>query len=355
MHKIKVMVVDDSNIYRLLLREVLNSDPDIEVVAHAINGKFALPRIRHYKPHIVILDYEMPEMDGLETLKEIRKNHKDVRVIMFSSHTAEGAKTTLEALKLGAVDFLQKLETSKNDESKVYIKEKLIPKIKALAKTKNYPAIIEQRRKDVLHSRNGVSLNTTFNICAIGTSTGGPMALKELLSRIPGNIKGSIVITIHMPELFTEQLAANLNEDSSLSVKEAKDGEVLKSGYAYIAPGGKHLVFSKAAKDIVCRIIDDPPLNHCKPSVNIMFNSLSKIIPSKTMAIIMTGMGTDGYDGMVNLKKAGSYLLAQKKETCLVYGMPEKPTEDGLVKDSLDIPQLASRITHLMGGNIHNG
>ncbi len=362
--EISVMLIDDSSIIRSLLREVLKQDPQINVVAHAINGKLALPRIRYYKPQIIILDYEMPEMNGIETLKVIKKDYPESKVIMFSTFTVEGARITIEALDLGAADFLPKPEFSKDADPREYIRDHLIPKIKALGrsglllKKKPDPATKQQTQSAVstrpvqrsANEADSTLYSGKFDICAIGISTGGPIALRQLLSQIPSNIKGSLVITQHMPPLFTAQLAESLNKQSALKVVEGRESMVLEKAAAYIAPGGKHMLITKSDQDKRIKLDYSPPYLLCRPSVNLMFRSLALSNPKKTMAVIMTGMGSDGYEAMIELKKAGAYLIAQNKESCLVYGMPAKATEENLVTETLDISQIAERITFLLGG-----
>ncbi len=378
---IPVMLVDDSSIIRALLREVLNEDGRINAGAYASNGKLALPRIRHYKPRIVILDYEMPEMDGLETLKVIRREHPEISVIMFSSHTVAGAKVTLEALEIGASDFVPKPEFSENSDPRAYIRTHLIPRIIALAGAARISrgtsaasgagsglppastsASTSSSTSDVIAGVEKspgapiarVAPATTplpgkFNICAIGISTGGPVALKELLGLLPANLNGSLLITQHMPPLFTEQLALSLNQSSPLTVQEAQDGQPVKRGNVYIAPGSKHMLLRAAGDRLTVSLDDSPPYMHCKPSVNRMYSSLVKLMPRKTLTVIMTGMGSDGTEGIQDLHAAGSYIMAQSRESCVVFGMPAGPTESGLASESHDIKGLAEKITYYLG------
>ncbi len=387
--KIPVMLVDDSSIIRAILREVLNEDPEIDVGAYASNGRLALPRIRHYNPRVVILDYEMPEMNGLETLKAIREEHPNMAVIMFSSHTVTGAKITLQALDIGASDFVPKPEFSGDEDPREYIRANLLPRIKALggaggkaggdngaatntgspsnsasnAETGGGPAVsgpppaqtagpsiaaVESARRK-RPPGSPMALPGKFNLCAIGISTGGPPALRELLGLLPESLNGSVVITQHMPPLFTEQLAVSLDRDSALTVHEARDGQSVKRGHVYIAPGGYHMLLQAEKDHIAVKLDESPPYQHCKPSVNLMFGSLVDLMPRKTLTVIMTGMGRDGYEGIQKLHEAGSYILAQSRASCVVYGMPANPTEEGLASESHDVKGLAKRIIHFLG------
>lgn len=354
MDKISVMLVDDSTLMRTFLNKELSKDPEIEVVSFASNGKLAIPRFRHYKPQVVILDYEMPELNGIETLKLIQKDFPTINVIMFSAFTIEGAEVTLEALDLGAKDFVTKPDA--DIDASEYVRNNLIPKVKALATKSSFNKISHPKALRANQvNRPAVSANKpsatpgSFELAAIGISTGGPVALKQLLSKIPANLDGSILITQHMPPVFTTQLAKTLNQNSELTVVEGTDGMELKKGHVYVAPGGGHMLIQQKGIKSIIKIDNSPPYQHCRPSVNLMFQSLLDLNPTKTLAIIMTGMGSDGFEAMQQMHKKRSYLIAQTEETCVVYGMPAQPTEAAIIDESLSIEQIASRITELLG------
>lgn len=352
--KISVMIVDDSSVYRTLLRDVLAKDDEIEVVAQAVNGRLALPRIRHYRPNVLVLDNEMPEMTGLETLEAMKNEFPDVAVIMFSSHTVQGAKVTIKALELGALDFVTKPDPTLPDPGG-FISQNLIPRIKS---------IIHRRRKKAEIASGAIPApvappppkpartllaTSRFEACTIGISTGGPAALRTLLPLIKGNmIRGPILIVQHMPPLFTRQLAESLSAISTLTVVEGEDGMALEKGKVYIAPGGKHMVVDASSGAPRVKITDEPPELNCKPSVNILFRSVAQYYGNKSMGIIMTGMGDDGFEGMKLMKQSGSYLMAQSEASCLVFGMPSKPTRENLVDEIHDINGIAIRIQELM-------
>ena len=353
---IKVVIVDDSSTYRQLLRDVLSADERIEVVSHAVNGKLALPRIRYYKPDFVILDQEMPEMTGLETLDAIRRDYPEVGVIMFSSHTTEGARVTINALQKGALDFLTKPDENTGDITQ-YIRRELIHKIKELADRKaRLPAPERTATEQHVHPPEQRHVRTapgSYSVCGIGISTGGPSALRELLPRFPAKLNGTLLIVQHMPPRFTALLAENLNEVSALRVSEAEDGMSLEAGRAYIAPGGMHMCVRQTNDRVVVQILDTPPESNCKPSVNVLFRGLAEVYGSKAIGVVMTGMGNDGFSGMQAMNEKNAYLLAQSEKSCLVYGMPALPVKHGLVQESLDIPALAERIKFLMGVRGH--
>lgn len=346
--KIKLIVVDDSITYRNMLHQVLSEDPDLEVVSQASNGKLAIPRIKHYKPDFVLLDQEMPEMTGIELLAYMKKEFPDVGVLMFSSKTVQGAKITMEALELGALDFVTKPEFSGHGDAKAYIREKVITRLKALHRSmhgdrkvlpgsvKSIPTAAEKKA-------------AAYQICTIGISTGGPQALRELLPLISGNLNGAIVLTQHMPPIFTFQLAESLNQISALTVKEGENGETIQKGTVYIAPGGKHMIVAEASGQRIIKITDDPPELNCKPSVNILFRSVAEVYGTKSCAIIMTGMGSDGHEGMKKLVEKGAYCISQDPESCLIFGMPALPVKEGLVQEILNIKDIAKRIEFLIG------
>lgn len=366
MKKITVLIVEDSGIYRNLLRESINGERDMEVVSVASNGKLALPRIRHYKPDFILLDQEMPMMTGLEALEFIRQDAPDSKVIMFSSHTTEGAQITLQALEAGALDFVTKPDSVGGDIEE-YIQTKLIHRIRQFAHrtrvsplrraaVKKKPVFTTPTREPVaapeipaptmrIPSRPG-----NFRICAVGISTGGPVALREFLALMPPKLAGAILVVQHMPPVFTAQLARSLDMICPLSVREAENGSLIEDGHVYIAPGGHHMKVSRTGSRII--VDDTPPRNNCRPSVNVLFESLAEAgRGSETLALIMTGMGDDGLEGLRLLSKAGSRILAQSADSCVVYGMPAGPVQEGLTQKSLNIAELAQATIDDLGVN----
>lgn len=346
--KIQVLIVDDSEVYRLFLREALSKEDDIEIVSLASNGRLALPRVNHYKPDIVLLDYEMPEMDGLETIPEIKRLSPSSRIIMFSAHTTKGARLTLQALHLGADDFVTKPAGALGGGVADDVRAKLLERIRAFAANrarKNEPPVAPQ----VVRPPAQVTAARRFRYCLIGISTGGPPALRKLFKLIPGSIRGSILVVQHMPPLFTAQLAESLNEDSQLKILEAKGGETLQPGTVYIAPGGRQMRINEKSGGGASVVVEDSdPAELCKPSVNILFNSAAEFCASESLAVIMTGMGEDGYLGMRNLSQKGAYLMAQSADDCVIFGMPAKPVRDGIVQEVHTVEGLAARIAEYL-------
>ncbi len=351
--KIQVLIVDDSEVYRLFLREALSKEEDIEIVSLASNGRLALPRVNHYKPDIVLLDYEMPEMDGLEAIPEIKRLSPLSRIIMFSAHTTKGARLTLQALQLGADDFITKPAGSPGVSVADEVRVKLLERIRAFAanrerKTQATIAAAPPPSRGAAAAAKA-AVARRFRFCLIGISTGGPPALRRLFKLIPGSIRGSILVVQHMPPLFTAQLAESLNEDSQLKIIEAKGGETVQPGTVYIAPGGKQMrIAEKEARDAAVVVEDSDPAELCKPSVNILFNSAAEFCAEQSLAVIMTGMGEDGYLGMRNLSQKGAYLMAQSPEDCVIFGMPAKPVRDGIVQEVHTVEGLAERIAEYL-------
>lgn len=351
--KIRIMIVDDSLVFRSLLRDVLGEDARIEVVTQAVNGRLALPRVRHYRPDFVILDQEMPEMSGLETLELLHRDFPGVGVIMFSSHTVEGAKVTIHALELGALDFVTKPDPAKGDPA-AYIRRTLLPLVMELSDLGvAWPG--EKTEEISLPKPEPVTKGVfgACTCCALGISTGGPAALHALVPRLSSAIRGPVLIVQHMPKLFTKQLADSLDTISRVRVVEGADGMPVEKGTVYIAPGGLQMEVAESRTgdgQARLRVFDGPAESNCKPSVNVLFRSVARVYGGKALGVIMTGMGNDGYEGLRLMKSQGSHILGQSEKSCLIFGMPAQATREGLVDDSLDIDGLALRINYLMGG-----
>ena len=356
---VRILLVDDSSLYRLLFRQILEGDRRFELVGTAINGKIALQKIDYLKPDFVILDQEMPVMDGLETLENVRLNFPDLSVIMFSSMTEEGAQITLTALARGALDFVTKPQVKNPEELEVYIREKLFTRIDELVRVKNLAgkSVLKKERKTSLSdtesekNRTGPGIplvSGKYEVCGIGISTGGPAALLELIAMLPPTISGSLLITQHMPAFFTEQLARSLSLRTELNVKEAADGDLVLPGSVYIAPGGKHMRVRRTDQGVVIAIGADEPEMGCRPSVNVLFRSIAEVYGKNGAGVIMTGMGSDGLEGMRAMAQKGAYLFAQNEKSSLVFGMPSGPIKEGLARDVLDIPDIARRIADLL-------
>ncbi len=355
--KLKVLVVDDTVVYRKIVSDVLMELPDVEVVGTAYNGKAAMMRIKSLQPDLLTLDIEMPEMNGLEVLQQLQKEAPRVGAIMLSTLTQEGGAMTMRALELGAFDFIPKPQSGTMAENKLAVKEALAPMIKAFVRSRQIrerlgvipkaPPVARSAQRTVsMTSPVSRSILGNSAIIAIGVSTGGPGALAKMLPQIPGNIGVPIVIVQHMPPLFTQSLANSLNAKCALEVHEAKQGEPLMPNVVYIAPGGKQMKIVAGAdgKARVIKITDDPPVNNCKPSVDYLFHSVADHYVGRATAVIMTGMGSDGTIGLKQLKNNGATIIAQDEASCVVFGMPKEPIESGLADVVAPLDLMAAEI-----------
>ena len=354
----KVLIVDDTIFYRKILQDVLEEISGIEVVGSAHNGKLAIDKIKRMKPDLITLDVEMPQMNGLEALKAIQDEKLVVDALMVSSKTQKGSEITIQALALGAFDFISKPDVADPDENKKLLKQELISKIQILRQKKRLNSIIDgTRRRPATRASQAIfdastkidhkSVRRTekSQIIAIGSSTGGPNALITLLKDMPEKIGVPVVITQHMPPVFTASLARTLDSKSKLTVKEAADGEVLQNDTVYIAAGGQQMKIASGVRfQKMIRITDDPPENSCKPSVDYLFRSVAREYGSKVTGVILTGMGNDGKIGMSVMKSAGALILAQNAETCVVYGMPKAVIDAGLADHILPIEKMTEQI-----------
>ncbi|SHG93112.1 protein-glutamate methylesterase/protein-glutamine glutaminase [Tepidibacter thalassicus] len=355
MDKIRVLVVDDSAFIRKIIKDILSVDKQIQVVDVAKNGKEAIEKLMLNEVDVVTLDVEMPIMNGILTLEKIMKE-KPTPVVMLSSLTKSGADLTIQALNLGAVDFITKPSNifKINDEE---IKSLIINKIKTASKVKISRRHYTKREivKIKKENTNKKSINIGFgqveSIIAIGTSTGGPRALQEVLPNISKNVKAPIVIVQHMPPGFTKSLAERLNNISEVLVKEAEDGEIVKNGVAYIAPGDKHIKFKNEGNKIKIVLDDGQKVSGHKPSVDAMFYSLCEIDLRKIIAVVMTGMGSDGTKGLNKLKqvKQNVISIAEDESTCVVFGMPKSIINLGLADKVFPVNLIGKEINKLMG------
>lgn len=392
---IKVLVVDDSGFFRRRVSEIINGDPRLEVIATATNGKEAVEKAKTYSPDVITMDVEMPIMDGISAVREIMKDNP-LPILMFSSITHDGAQATLDALDAGALDFLpKKFEDIAKDREQ------------AIAQLRN--RILELSRKKVMMMRKKTSVNlkstprksslnipsatnsrTTarrlaqpesnlsklsarlnknqaasqpvitrkssfkktgknFKLLAIGTSTGGPVALQKILTQIPANIPVPIILVQHMPGTFTTAFAARLNGLCKIKVKEAQDGDILRPGFAYLAPGGKQMMLEGRSQVARLKILESDERLNYKPCVDVTFGSAAKIFQDKVLGLVLTGMGADGREGSRMLKRQGSVIWAQDEETCVVYGMPQAVASAGISTESLSLDIVAERINFEFG------
>jgi len=361
---LKVLVVDDTVVYRKIVSDVLSALPGIEVVGTAFNGKTALSRIATLHPDLLTLDIEMPEMNGLETLEQMRKTAPDVGAIMLSSLTREGGELTLRALELGAFDFITKPQEGSMEDNTRAVHDAILPMLKAFARHKEIRAILKgkfgslgpaptvsPRAAGPVRAPVSVVKKEKSDIVAIGVSTGGPNALAQMMPKLPGDLGVPILIVQHMPPVFTQSLAKSLDAKCPFEVKEGADGEILLPNTAYIAPGGHHMKVAAGAdgKNRVIRITGDPPENSCRPSVDYLFRSVAHHFVGRATGVIMTGMGSDGTLGLKLMKRNGASVIAQSEETCIVYGMPKGPIEGGIVDTIAPLDRIADEICRTVG------
>ncbi|MFB4162686.1 chemotaxis response regulator protein-glutamate methylesterase [Alteribacillus sp. JSM 102045] len=338
---IDVLVVDDSAFMRKLLSDFINEQSNMKVKDIARNGKDALLKLKHRSYDVITLDIEMPEMNGLEALRKIMSEHP-YPVVMVSSLTQEGAKQTIQAMEEGAVDFVAKPSGAISLDLHL-VKNELVYKIKAAANV-NISAHIASNK-----IRQHSSLQETLqyksgdkNFLAIGTSTGGPKALQKVLPHLKADFPAPIFIVQHMPPAFTRSLADRLDQLSNITIKEADDGEIVKKGKAYIAPGGKHLTVRKMGRSLITEVTSAPPQNSHRPSVDVLFSSLAELEDYSGAALIMTGMGSDGAKGLVEMKKRQSCVaLTESQNTAIVYGMPKAAAETAGADYILDLHEIA--------------
>ncbi len=369
---IKVLIVDDSVVFQRILQRAISMQKDMQVVGTAINGEEALRKIGKVKPDLLVLDVEMPKMDGLQTLDEIRRRKLNVGVIMFSTLTSRGADTTITALSKGAFDFVAKPTGRSNfAESARVVEEELIPKIRAFGKEKRHPSQKTNNRRgkrfaDKQKQHHNISHfnKQTSNGCriiqlprpgfrpeaiGIGVSTGGPKALDHVIPNFPAHFKLPVFLVQHMPPVFTTQLAKRLNDKSKLLVAEAKDGESVRGGRVYLAPGDYHMQLESDGNKKVIRLNQKPHENSCRPAVDPLFRSLARTYGSKVVGVIMTGMGRDGLEGCKLLKAKGAYIIVQDKETSVVWGMPRFVTDHGLADRICGLDELTPAILEVAG------
>lgn len=347
MPPIRILIVDDSAVIRKVLTEGLALDPVIEVVGTAANGQIAISKIPQVNPDLVTLDIEMPVMNGLETLVAIRKIYPKLPVIMFSTLTERGALTTLDALALGASDYVTKpSNTGSLDITLSQIREQLIPKVKALCPSRiGIPAPVvspaQQWRPTAMKPGREAA---PVEILAIGTSTGGPNALAELIPAIPREFPIPVVIVQHMPPVFTRLLAARLNERSALKVQEGEAGQTLEAGEAWIAPGNFHMTVERHGASVRLATNQDPPENSCRPAVDPLFRSVAKVYGPNVLSVVLTGMGSDGVIGAQHIRERGGQVLVQDEKSSVVWGMPGQVAAAGLAEAMYPIGAMAGEI-----------
>jgi two-component system chemotaxis response regulator CheB len=348
--RVRVLVVDDSALMRKLIPMILERDPDIEVVGTAMDGAFALRKIAELQPDIVTLDLEMPRMDGLETLRLIMRG-APLPVIVFSTHSKEGAYSTFKALALGAIDFVAKPRNAAAGNLEP-VALQLAEKIKVAKRAggqKSIPKpVLEAPPSSKKRSRPAIPPN---RVIAIGISTGGPNALQYLLTQFPADFPATFVVVQHMPEGFTDMFARRLDECCALDVHEAKSGDLLIAGRVLICPGNRHMMVRRMPRGEMVVLSDTPPINGHRPSADVLFHSVAQEFGLTSVGIIMTGMGEDGAEGIGAIKAAGGMTIAQSEETCVVGGMPRAAMMKGFVQKVLPLDTLAAHLISQYGSD----
>ena len=387
-NKINVLVVDDSDLMRNLVTKIIDSTPNLHVVATAMNGKFALEKIPLCKPDIIVLDVEMPVMNGLQFLQERKNQGIDIPVVMLSSVTSEGAVVTMQCLEMGACDFIQKPSGSISlDINKVaerltslltsyggnYAKKKrglfgdVLHTFLTFEEKPATPKPTETSREEAenlipisfltpgwvappkkIETVTPIRDHGKIELVAIGISTGGPNALREVFADLSPNIHVPILVVQHMPAGFTQEFALSLDAICPLEVKEAQDGDILKPGRILIAPGNHHIIVEKRSLATVVRVTSTEPRNGHRPSVDVLFESVAKVYQNHSLGIIMTGMGKDGAEKLAEMRKQGARTLGQDKESSIVYGMPKVAHELGGVEKQVSLANMAEEINTIV-------
>lgn len=364
---LRVLVVDDTVTYRKIVSDVLSGLPGVEVAGVAANGKIAVRKLEQLRPDLMTLDLEMPEMDGLAVLRALRESTGPAPgVIMLSSFTTQGADTTVAALKLGAFDFVLKPSGPNMAENAAYLARELKTRLDAFGRAQLLRPAMKRAG-----SANGPPASSTAppqaenladrpnkfvrprigrpEVIAIGISTGGPQALGRMLPLLPTDLAAPVLIVQHMPPKFTASLAADLAGRCRLAVSEAVNGDAVRPGRILIAPGGRQMKIARGETGLSIRITDDPPENHCRPAVDYLFRSVAATCEGKAVGVIMTGMGNDGALGCRLLKRKGASIVAQDEATCVVYGMPKAPADEGIADVIAPLDRIADEITTLAG------
>jgi two-component system chemotaxis response regulator CheB len=361
MEDIKVLIVDDTVMYRKIVAHVVEQIEGAVVAGVSSNGELALSKMESANPDLVLLDVEMPVMDGLQTLKKIKEIKPDIGVIMVSGSSEHAAAHTIKALEYGAIDFVGKPEEKDPQSSIQALLKSLEPLIRIFIERRNKsnrrPA---QRVQSVINTYSDVRKvaevltpkqepPSKIDLVTIGISTGGPNALAQVIPALPGNLNVPIVCVQHMPPMFTASLAESLNKKADFTVKEGANGELIEPGVMYIAPGGHHMIVRKnKAGQISVGINDNPKENNCRPAVDVLLRSVAAHFDAKNvLSIIMTGMGEDGCKGVRALKRNGAYSITQTADSCVVYGMPRAVDEAQLTDESIPLGRIAQRISTL--------
>ncbi|WP_413724782.1 protein-glutamate methylesterase/protein-glutamine glutaminase [Sodalis sp. RH16] len=336
MNKIRVLCVDDSALMRQLMTEIINGFPDMEVVATAPDPLVARELIKKLNPAVLTLDVEMPRMDGLDFLEKLMRL-RPMPVVMVSSLTGRGSEITLRALELGAIDFVTKPQSGLRDGMLAY-SESIAEKIRTAARAR-----LPKRQGGSAPAVLNVPLLSSEKLIAIGASTGGTEAIRHVLEPLPAT-SPALLITQHMPPGFTRSFAERLNKLCQITVKEAEDGERILPGHAYIAPGARHMELARSGANYQIRLHDGPPVNRHRPSVDVLFKSVAQYAGRNAVGVILTGMGNDGAAGLLAMRNAGAYTLAQDEASCVVFGMPREAIAMGGSNEVVPLHQMSQRM-----------
>ena len=359
---LRVLIVDDSSLYRRILSNAVKTILVSPVIEKAPTGPIALKKVEPFRPDIVLLDIEMPEMSGIEVLKSIKRDNPSITVVLVSGVNSRSADITMEGLTSGASDFIPKPSGSSMEENTRQLQEDLKRVFELVGdriqkqqdSRPPSPAMVARPKSPPLLRTTPLTSPYRLEIIGIGISTGGPGALGVMVPQLLKNLPVPVVIVQHMPPVFTESLARSLDSHSQISVCEAKDGQVLEAGMVYIAPGGIHTIVrsvtDREQRKLVIGFNDGAPVNSCKPAVDVLFDSLARTTGARTLAIVMTGMGRDGRDGAASIKAQQGYCISQSEETCTVYGMPQAVEEAGISEESIPLPEMANRINSIANG-----
>jgi two-component system chemotaxis response regulator CheB len=367
-------VVDDSAVIRHLVTDILRADPAIEVVGTAPDGRVAVAKVAQLEPDVVTMDVEMPQLNGIEAVREIRRTHPRLPIVMFSTVTERGAAATIDALAAGASDYVTKPgNVASLDEARTHVQQQLVAKVKVLAQRRRVvqsgavrsgdvqsgavqpgavrPGAVRPGAASVPPARRrpgGTGRPLGFGVLAIGCSTGGPDALATVLAELPADLAVPVVIVQHMPALFTRMLAERLDKSCHLTVSEAVDGDQVAAGRVLIAPGGRHLTIEKTRGGNVVRLTDDPPENYCRPAVDVLFRSVAGVYGERALALVLTGMGRDGAAGARAIRDLGGEIVAQDESTSVVWGMPGAVVQAGLADHVAPLPQVGADVLGLL-------
>jgi two-component system chemotaxis response regulator CheB len=353
MGKVRVLIVDESTAMRRLLSRALAEDPRIEVVGTAASGRIGLAKIPQINPDLVTLNLEMPFMDGLTTLTELRKAYPRLPVIMCSPLTHKGAAAALNALSSGASDYFCRPANVANPELAIrQVQEELIPKIKALCDSANMPNRFPSDRASG-NCTQAALRNAPVEVIAIGVSTGGPKALADILCRLPGNFPVPILIVQHMPPEFTKYLAMRLSTVSPIEVHEAIAGEIVRPGRVWLAPGNFHMSVARSIAGVTIHLDQSPPENSCRPAVDVLFRSVAELYGSASIGVVLTGMGNDSLRGCEAIHEAGGRIIVQDTDTSVVWGMPGAVAKAGLSDHVLPLNRIADKLCLLVHSHRH--